>query len=84
MKTEIKLIISILNDDHGISQETWDVMMDWMLTFSVELVDIVSRSVDVIDGRYYIKANQAQVVKSCIITRLHNHQYVRRALIQEL
>jgi hypothetical protein len=78
MKTEIKLIISILNDDHGVSQETWDVMMDWMMTFSVELADIVSRSVRCTNGRYDIKAESADELQE------HLLDYVRKTLVQEL
>jgi hypothetical protein len=78
MKTEIKLIISILNDDHGVSQETWDVMMDWMMTFSPEFSWLVSSRVEATDGRYYVKEGKAQELQD----RLED--YIRKTMTEEL
>jgi hypothetical protein len=78
MKTEIKLIISILNDDHGVSQETWDVMMDWTMTFSPEFSWLVSSHVEATDGRYYVKEGKVQELQDQL------EDYVRRELVQVL
>ena len=43
-----KCAISLLNDDNGVSEESFDLMYDF-------LDDDIKLAVDATDGRYYIK-----------------------------
>jgi len=51
------LIQTLLDDDHGISTEAYDALMNWLLCHkhgSVELANLISDAAEACDGRWFI------------------------------
>ncbi len=80
----IKLIISMLDDDDGISEETWNELCYWLnAQYGSEVTAVLTNAViieikDATDGRVYLKGGRQVEVEQAL------NDWVRKAMLMEL
>jgi len=75
----ISLTISMLADEHGVSEVTWELLCTWIdARFSPEITSAIMNSVDATDGRFYLTEDNKIHLERTL------SDLVRELLIQEL
>jgi hypothetical protein len=78
MNIEIEIILSALDDDHGVSEKTWKLVLLWADLQSPEMTLILERTVEAQDDRFYLRKEDVQSVKDQL------EDYTRKVLLEEL
>lgn len=74
----IRLIISMLDDDDGVSEETWNELCFWLnVQYGSEVTAMLNNAVDATDGRFYLKGGTQVEVEQAL------NDMVRRAMLEE-
>ena len=74
----IRLIISMLDDDDGVSEETWNELCFWLnAQYGSDVTAVLHGAVNATDGRLYLKGGTQVKVEHAL------NDLVRKAMLTE-